>query len=167
MNYLLFLHAFIASCNFLTKCMRSIKRKEPLEYWGMIPEPLGCSRAADVMVMVEGAKHGGNKKLCRNSVLPTEEIDLKYTINSSSSSSFTSSSSSSSSFQLPSSNRPTVSLPLSLHIILLLNDDPSPLHLPPHPSSPLLTCCVLPITIIPQTSLFSPSPLSPHPPHLY
>ncbi len=40
--------------------------KKPLEYWGMIPSlhgPWGCSGVADVMVMVEGAKNGGNKTL--------------------------------------------------------------------------------------------------------
>ncbi len=49
-DYLMFLHAFIASYNFLAKCIWGTKGmgvvlvhvwKKPLEYWGMIPSLSG------------------------------------------------------------------------------------------------------------------------------
>ena len=62
-DYLVFLHAFIASYNFLAKCIWSMKSiwvvfmhvwKKPLEYWGMIPSlsgPLGPQKGGKSRVL--------------------------------------------------------------------------------------------------------------------
>ena len=72
-NYLALLHAFIESCNFLTKCILEVESmgfvpmhpwKMRLKYWGMLPSqsgPLGLRQSRGYHGCGGLYKNGGNK----------------------------------------------------------------------------------------------------------